>query len=447
MTVRAPTRPVVHIANFEVERQWCRDEHTLPRLSAPADVAVVNRMDEFALLHAAPDDHVVLKGAPDPDYLSYLDDLGFVLPHRHVVAIQRPGRTVTEDVLDDRAVLADLTGLAGAGTALAAHGVSDAEEVLAERTGLPLAGPDAATCRAVNSKVYSRRVADELDIRTPPGQACETFDDLSAALDAVVPLLADGRRFAVKEAFGVSGTGIAVFGTERRADRLRQLIRRQVDRSGSERVAFVVEEWVANAGDLNYQFTLASDGVVRFDFVRGQLTSNGVHKGHRMPARIDGDTDRVLRETASKLGARLAADGYFGVVGVDGMLDPAGGVYPLVEINARNNMSTYQQRVLDRFVSPGRVAMARHYALHPTGPLAFATLHRALGNLLVRRPGDSGLLVTNFATVNAGLAAAGSGDGANGRLFAVLVADDDRRLDDLDAAVAERLRPWAGGAR
>ena len=46
-----------------------------------AATAIVNRMDEFALLLAGPGDHVVLKAAPDPDYLSYLTSLGIERSH------------------------------------------------------------------------------------------------------------------------------------------------------------------------------------------------------------------------------------------------------------------------------------------------------------------------------------------------------------------------------
>jgi pre ATP-grasp domain-containing protein len=73
----------VFAANIEVERQWALGEVGLPRLSS--SMAVVNRMDELALLLAGPDDAVLLKAAPDEQYLDYLTGLGFDLPQ--VVAI------------------------------------------------------------------------------------------------------------------------------------------------------------------------------------------------------------------------------------------------------------------------------------------------------------------------------------------------------------------------
>ncbi|MFJ6379344.1 ATP-grasp domain-containing protein [Kitasatospora sp. NPDC092039] len=432
----SPDARFLFLGNFEVEQQWALGEHTLPRLSAAASSAVVNRMDEFALLLAGGRDHVVLKTRPDRDYLGYLAGLGLELPRVHVPAVQDPQRTVTEDALADPALLAALAGLAAEGCRIAVHGVSEPEERLAAATGLPLAGPDAATCKAVNSKVYSRRIADELGLRQPRGWACETLAELAAAFAAVDAELGDGRA-VVKEAFGVSGKGIARLTSRRRGERILGLVAKQVEGSGRERIAMVVEEWVDKVADLNYQFTVGLDGSVAFDFVKEQLTEDGVHKGHRMPARLTAAQVDELRTAADRLGKRLAADGFHGVVGVDAMVDPDGGLYPVVEINARNNMSTYQVRLQERFVKPGQVAVARHYPLRLTEPLAFDELRRLLDGLLLDPAAGRGLLVNNFATVNA--AFTGGGAPVDGRLYGIVVADSAEELTTIDAQIAVRL--------
>ncbi|MEV4318238.1 ATP-grasp domain-containing protein [Actinocrispum sp. NPDC049592] len=425
---------LVLVGNFEVEEQWSRGEHTLPRMSAPAGSAVVNHMDEFALLLGESRDHVVLKSAPDEDYLGYLGELGVPLPAIHVVREQDPGRTVTEDALADPKVLNELSLLPDA--VIVAHGVSEVEERLAARTGLPLAAPDAALCKAVNSKVYSRRVADDLGLRQPAGFGCETLADLRVAFDWAGTPLAEGRAVVIKEAFGVSGKGIAVLRDERRLDRLYRMIAKQVERSGQDRIAFVVEEWVAKKADLNYQFTVGRDGSVHFDFVKEALTEGGVHKGHRFPARLSTGAVSELVTSAEQIGKRLAEDGFFGVVGVDALLDAGGGIYPVIEINARNNMSTYQVRLQERFVGPGSLALAKHYPVRLNRPTGFGVLRELLGGLLF--DGRKGLLVNNFATVNA---AADPENPApfDGRLYGVIVAGTADELSAIDDQVAARL--------
>ncbi|QES09330.1 ATP-grasp domain-containing protein [Streptomyces venezuelae] len=438
----APETPLLFLGNFEVEQQWAKGEHTLPRLSAATANAVVNHMDEFALFLGGGADHVVLKTRPDDDYLDFLAGLGVDLPRIHVPGRQDPQRTVTEDALDDPALLAALSALAGPsgqGCQVTAHGISADERRFAKTAGLPLAGPGPETCKAVNSKVYSRRVADELGLRQPRGWACETLDELAAAFAAAT---ADtGSRYVVKEAFGVSGKGIAVLESPRRADRILGMVRKQAERSENGSLAFVVEEWVAKETDLNYQFTVGRDGGTHFDFVKEQLTEGGVHKGHRMPARLTPAQRDAVVDAAERLGKRLAGDGYFGVVGVDAMLDPEGGLYPVVEINARHNMSTYQVGLEERFVGEGRIAVARHYPLRLTTPLSFAETRTLLDGLLFDPARGSGLLVNNHATVNAGFAetAETAGHTVDGRLYGVLVAESDDRVGALDTEIAARL--------
>ena len=127
----------------------------------------------------------------------------------------------------------------------------------------------------VNSKIYSRRVAQKLGLRQPVGYACDTLQAWSEAVAWARELLLAGRRVAVKDAYGVSGKGISVVSDGRRLDRLDRMTCGNVQRTGG-RPALVVEEWVAKTADLNYQFTVARDGRVRFDFVKEAVKNNPI---------------------------------------------------------------------------------------------------------------------------------------------------------------------------
>ncbi|MFD8546238.1 hypothetical protein [Streptomyces sp. NPDC059649] len=429
-----PGASLVFLGNFEVEEEWARGETGLPRLSSAGNSAVVNRMEEFALLLGDADDHVVLKTRPDEDYLDHLRGLGLTLPTVHVVADQRPQHMVTRDALADDALIATLGELAGRGALLAPHGVSAPEEELAARSGIPLAAPPAPLCKAVNSKVYSRRAADAAGLRQPRGWASETLEELDTVMAHAAELCESGVRLMVKEAYGVSGKGIAVVDSRRRLDRLHTVIVRGARAAGSDRAAFVIEELVAKERDLNYQITVGRDGTVRLDFVKEALTEGGVHKGHRFPPDLTPGQLDEIRHAARVLGKQLASDGFFGVAGIDALVDTDGGVFPVIEINARNNMSTYQARLQEHLLTPGRSALARHYPLRLRRELPFAAVRRLLDGLLLRAPGEEGLVVNNFATVNAGAGAAPY----QGRLYALLVGAPER-LPALDRAVSEHL--------
>ena len=432
--------PLVFLGNFEVENRWGRGEIGLPTVGFASSDVMVNRMDEFALLLAGPDDYVVVKAAPDPDHLALLRRLGVELPTVLVVGTNHPERTVTEDALADPELVATLAYLSARGAALLPHGVSEDEERLAAVSGLPLAAPPSVVCKAVNGKVYSRRLADKLGLRQPPGLACDSLAGWAEAVEWARPILASGGTIGVKDAYGVSGKGISVLRDAKRLDQLNRMVAASVRRSGGDRLGLVVEQWVAKTTDLNYQFTVARDGAVHFDFVKEAVTDHGVHKGHRMPARLSPGQHAELVETAQRLGEHLAADGYYGVVGVDAMVDPDGGLYPVIEINARNNMSTYQVRVQEELFGTGRTALARHYPVKLTEPMPFARLAALLDGLLVDRPGGRGLLVNNFATVNAAFAAPRSGERSlDGRLYGLLVGDSAADVDRIDTEITARL--------
>ncbi|MGW1162870.1 preATP grasp domain-containing protein [Streptomyces sp. NPDC002513] len=437
----ASTAPLVFLGNFEVERQWGANELGLPTFNSPSSDVLVNRMDEFALTLAGPGDAVILKQRPDPDYVAYLESLGWRSPRPLVPAVSDPRQDVTADALADSVLLEELAGLRDQGAVIIAHGVSDREERLAEQTGLPLAAPSAAVCKAVNSKIYSRKLADRLQLRQPAGRWCDSLERWQEAAEWARGVLRDGGKVAVKDAYGVSGKGILQITEEARLDQLGRMFATRSERRSDDRLSVVVEEWVPKAADLNYQFTVGRDGSTRLDFVKEALTERGVHKGHLVPARITETDHKEIDSVARRVGEALAADGYFGVVGIDAMVDPEGGLYPLTEINARNNMSTYQESLLEMLAPAGVTALARHYDVVLRRPLPFAELRSVLGDLLLGPDSDgAGLIVNNFATVGSGLSAGGSG-----RLYGIVLGSDLDQVNTLDKQVTEALVQWQEG--
>ncbi|WBB61545.1 hypothetical protein O7599_03025 [Streptomyces sp. WMMC500] len=437
-----PAAPLVLLGNIEVERDWARGEPGVPAVGDNALSPVVARMDEFALLLGDAADHVILKSAPDPGYLDYLRGLGLGLPHVQVTDRCRPGVPVTEEALESPGLLARLREL---GTPrLLPHGMSAAEEELCRRTGLASALPAATLAKRVNSKIYSRRVTAELGVPLAEGWECESVAEFEAVAEKAAARIADGAVVGVKDAYGVSGKGIVVADRVRRLEQVVRMVRRRAERTGDDRLAVVVEVWADKAADLNYHLTVGRDGSVRFDFVKEALTAGGVHKGHRFPARLTPAQHAVVADTARLLGRRLAADGYHGPVGVDALVRTDGTLLPVLEINARNNMSTYQTRLQEQCVPAGAVVVARQYDVRLPAPVPFDRLAEALGGLLFDRAAGRGALPDNHATAGAAFAGperapAAPAAPADGRFYFLLVAPGQAEADALDAEVAARL--------
>lgn len=439
--------PLVLVGNFDVEDRWAQGELGLPVVGFSTGSAVVNRMDEFALLLADGTDHVLLKEPPDPDFLAYLSGLGVTLPGVLCPSHQDPRRVVTADVLADDSVLARLRDLGPSGAHLLPHGVSDLEEELSRACGLRLAGSPSSVCKRVNSKTYSRKAAASLGLRQPQGWTAETVSEWDTAARHARRVLEAGGRVAAKDAYGVSGRGILQIADASRLDHLTRMIHRRAERTDDDRLALVLETWVGKRTDLNYQVTVGRDGGIHVDFVKEAITVGGVHKGHRFPPDLTAAQYEDLYRAGELLGRRLAADGYCGVAGVDALVGDDGGIFPVIEINARNNMSTYQVRLDETVVTAGQRVMARQYPLRLTAPVPFKTIHALLKDLLLPpEPGGDGIVVNNFATVNAA-AHSRSKDTFDGRLHALLVAGSHSRLNAIDEEVARRLGTLTEGTK
>jgi hypothetical protein len=429
-----PAGKLVLICNFEVEDRWAKNYLGLPTPGFRASSAVVTRMEELGVLLAGADDALVLSQPLDPGYQAYLNAQGLPQPTVLVPENVEPDRSTTEDALDSPALLTELSALARGGARLLPMGTSELEQKLADATGLPLAVPDAATFERVNSKIYSRRLTAAAGLREVPGDCCESVAEFEEILRRRRPSLAE-RPVVVKDAYGVSGKGLVVLDAPEKADRLLRMVLRRVRRSGDSRLHVVVEEWLPKECDLNYQVTVCRDGRVRLDFIKRALTENGVHKGHIMPAGITAAAREEVEHAAGVVGHRLHDDGFHGVIGVDAVIGADGTVYPVLEINARLNMSTYQGSVTELCQPAGHVALARHYPLRLTRPCGFDELSGVLDPVLDRF-GTEQFVITCFGTVNAD---ADREPPFAGRLYAVLIAPDRTRLDALDSAVRSAL--------
>lgn len=433
-----PDATFVFICNFEPERAWAAGTVGLPSAPAASVHQSVQRMEELGLLLAGGGDYLCLGQSVDAEYRAYLDGLGLELPTTLVSDDHASPRGTSEKILASPVMLRRLAEIANGRAYLLPMGVTRVEERIAEITGLRLALPTTSTMATVNSKIYSRRLTEEIGLRPVPGACCETVDQLASALTTWAA--ADENPVVVKDAYGVSGKGMVVIDRQHKADRLLRMLRRRSERDGNQSLHVVVERYVRKRCDLNYQFTVGRNGNQRFDFVKEALTDHGVHKGHVMPAALSEQQRAELVGAAQKLGPRLHVDGYVGVVGVDAILGRDGVVYPVLEINARLNMASYQGRLSEHFEVPGGVAMARFYQLRLSRLVAFREMRDVLTGTLIREPGDEGVVVTCFATVNVRDV---DETPFEGRLHTMLFASDRARLRRLDRRVAASLKHFA----
>ena len=433
-----PRTPLVFVCNFEVEQSWSRGFVGLPAAPFSMTGPLVTRMEELGALLAGPDDFLILQHPLDPAYVRYVGELGLTLPTvlladgpaAPALSRESAGESTAARAMNSPALLAILRDLAARGARLMPMGVSEEEVRLAEAAGMPLAAPDLDTVIAVNSKIYSRRLVEASGLRAVPGWCCETVPEFTELMTALPEF-----PVVVKDAYGVSGKGLVLVEDQRTAERLIRQVTRRAARRGDDRLHVVVERWLPKRANLNYQLTVDASGEIRLDFVKEALTEGGVHLGHLSPARLDVHQLAEIEKAAQTVGQALHRDGFWGVAGVDAVVATDEVIYPVLEINARFNMSTYQGAVLEAFEHPA--SLARRHVLRLSAPLDFSAVRDAL-------PSAGDLVITCFGTVNA---MAGDAAPFEGRLYTLALGPDREAVTALADAASKALEHLAEGAR
>lgn len=416
---RAERFRLVWIGNIGCEPFWTSPAAlTLPRLASGDDGRIARCLDEMALCLASSDDVIVLRTAPDPDYLDYLRSLGLSIPSILVVPASDPRASISSALLESPAAMASLTAMARSEfpTFLQPFGCTALEEELSRETGLPLLWPSAALCAQLNSKIFGRRLSRDLGLRTVPGYECETLEDVRSSYTRL-SRSASGP-VVLKEAMGFSGKGLQVIANQHRFEQLMRLMERRVE--SFPEVALVLEQWLDRSLDVNYQILITPGGDVTVMSIKESITANGVHAGHRQPPPLTAEQRQSLMDAGTAIGQRLSGLGFFGIVGIDAIVDSAGVIYPLLELNARLNMSTYEL-ALDRFVGCDQFADYTSYSFRLAARVTFAELATYLRPYLLE-PGirRAGVMVHCFSTLNANVEA-GRGRWVRGRVHCLLV--------------------------
>ncbi|UOE77549.1 ATP-grasp domain-containing protein [Parageobacillus thermoglucosidasius] len=424
----------IYINNIEVEQYWNQNHMFILNTSLQNTKPIVNRIEEMGLLLAENDDYIVLREMPDENFLRYLEKLSFSLPKIVTTSADEVELNITESILNNNKYIDKIRAVAKESCFILPFGVSKLEEHLSHLTKIPLAVPEAAIFEKVNHKIYSRQLNEKLNIRQINGAICNSISEIYNNYDKLKYLLEKGRKLVLKESLGVSGKGLYLIDSDKKFHQFMKLLQRKKNED-NDSVAFVIEEWIDKAFDLNYQFIISKTGKIIFNYVKEAITKNGVHMGHLIPPRINGDMLDQIIDYSYKIGKELSREGYYGVVGIDAIVDTNNCLYPNLEINARLNMSTYQSIIQEKFIS-NKYSLSKYYTVKLYNRLDFKSLIKLIEPYNFDLSKDKGLIITNFSTVNANYK---PHQLFIGRLYGTLIANTLEELRFMDEQIEKRL--------
>jgi hypothetical protein len=224
---------------------------------------------------------------------------------------------------------------------------------LGEKLGAVVPEVSFAAIARVNSKLWSHALEVELGCAPPGAATALSFEELQAAVARACPRADD--KWVIKSPFGfaarerVLGRGPSI--AEPQAKWSRKRLKR------GETLLF--EPWLEVIREYGVVLEISPDGALE---IRGisdlQTNGAGTGVGYLLGRRAAPHRASELEEMARLVGGRLFAEGYQGPVGIDA-LEHAGGLRPLLEVNARYTM--------------GFVALAVERSLKPQTPVFWST--------------------------------------------------------------------------
>ena len=205
----------------------------------------------------------------------------------------------------------------------------------------------------VNSKLWSHALEVELGIALQGAALASTIEELRGSIARACP--APDDKWVVKSPHGFAARD-RVLG---RGPVLEEAQGRWCLRRMGRGETLIFQPWLAVVREYGVVLEIAADSSFEVQGVSDLQTNGaGTGTGYILGRPPDPVRVRELARVASLVCRRLFQEGYFGPVGIDA-LEHAGGLHPLLEINARYTM--------------GFVALAVERELKPTAPTFWST--------------------------------------------------------------------------
>lgn len=434
---------LVWLLNIGAEKYW---NPVQPGIVDANEDRIVGRMEEMNLLLCRKQDILILREQPDPDYLDQLAEWGFALPRIRIPAGSDSHTPISELVLADGELLAELQLIAqtAAEAAFVPYAATYLEEEIAARSGLSLLVAPAAVNAAVNDKIRNREMAEELGLPVCEGKVCASIEEIREVYHELTGSPFFFEKVIIKEPHGASGKGLYIIES---VDRLHALLLRlnRYARSHPE-ARWLVEGWYRKQADVNYQIYVAPNGQVDTFSIKQQMLRDTVYIGSRFPVAWPKGEAEAYRYYGERIGGYLRRMGYTGVAGIDSIITEDGTLLPIIEINGRFTLSTYISFV-GHVLGGNPIILSRYFKLLTSSPLHYAELNARLAEekLLYDPETGCGVLAYTSGTLPIQCDAA-SGD-YHGRLFVLIVAPQEQLTnelnDRLEALIAAEWAPQA----
>ncbi|MFC5404217.1 ATP-grasp domain-containing protein [Cohnella soli] len=316
---------------------------------------LIEQQEQQLLLSAKSTDTILLRHNPDKQFLSYLAKHGFELPNIQIVN----NKTLPED-REHRQI------------SLVPYLITEEVDLWTRNTPERSAiGAPYDLVKKLNNKFFTRQMAINHEFRTTVGYFCNDEQELREAYTSLRN--AGFEKCVLKIPYGASGKGLKIITNEQEFLTVCKFITRR-----SHQFDLLLEGWHPTQQCINAQLWIDPTSVKLLAVTEQMIDQNGVYKGTHFTPKFSTSLMEQYRTEVLRLGSILQQKGYFGVCGVDSIVDTNGILYPIIEINARFTQVTYLLPVVAKLINTYSFIFSRYIRFETRSPQAFSNLYEKL---------------------------------------------------------------------
>lgn len=383
----------IWVYNAGVDKRWQDSSFGVRKVNDLKEQLMFNRQGEIVLFLANRNDIVFLAQEPDEEFVHDIEVLGFEKPS--IYKIPDMDMPISEYLLNNLDIMHGINHLKS--YLYMPYILSEFDETICKQLNIPIYGSTAQTVKNINDKMNSKRIAEHLGLPVVKGYFSKNKNEL---MDAQKKLKEQGvLKFAIKEPFNSAGKGVYFIRDERQFNSFVRMMRFAND----EKFEVVIEEWIDNKKDINYQIEICASGEVKLLSITEQIVDVTSYKGTIYPANITDDQEKTYKKYTEIIGQELFRLGYRGLVGIDSMIKEDGEIIPVIEFNARLNQSTFYLPIMQKISKGNYHMLIRSYDIQTNLLLNYAGLKKILKEkgMLYSEEKKEGIIILNSACLSA----------------------------------------------
>ncbi len=434
----------VWVCNTDVESEWALPVRTEMPYRGIRQI-IFNHFEEILLSSVGPSSFAILRKKPDSEFTDYLKSLGIELPTILVAgeSAEKPWLPTSRLVTQSPPLINILSKLVSDGKAsiLENFGVSKIVEQIAGLSGLSIPSAGSEASKFISRKSFSRIISKKLGIHIPDGEICDSAKEAIAVVKATRSKIRE-CPVVVKPELAAAGRGQLIIQNRQDIDRINDMISNEYIESYG--TPLIVERWHPNAKTLSYEFQVVSDEFGSENIILRKALKDDKNRnyGYFYPADIKGKLFNEIQKAANSLAIELWENyRYYGPVRCDALLLQDGGLFPVLELNARHSFFHFIDLLHTR-IAPQCMALFCWFFFRSAGQVKFTQfIDNIIGkNLMFSPDKQEGVVVPIWGTVTAAESIVEmSGDFPLRRLFVLILSNTKHKAHKIAHTLRKNL--------